>query len=99
MNVKTKRLAIAVAQMKFRAAIGENVSWIVQVIHSSAKAGADVILFPECAVTGYNCDLARVSRSQITAALQSISSAARAAKCQVLVGSPTFIGRRKFNSL
>jgi predicted amidohydrolase len=97
--MKASRLAIAVAQMKFRAAIGDNVSWIIKIIHSSAKAGADAILFPECAVTGYNCDLARISRSEIGGALRTIASEARAAQRYVLVGSPTFKGRKRFNSL
>ena len=43
--MKPNRLAIAVAQMNFRAAISDNVSCIAEVIHSSAKAGADAILF------------------------------------------------------
>ena len=98
-SMKARRLAIAVAQMKFRAAIGDNVSWIIKIIHSSAKAGADAILFPECAVTGYNSDFTRVSRPEIDAALQSIALEARAARCHVLVGSPTFVGRKRFNSL
>jgi predicted amidohydrolase len=97
--MKPTGFAIAVAQMKFRAAIMDNVSWITDVIHSSARAGADAILFPECAVTGYNCDFARVSRSEIAAALQTIASEARAARRYVLVGSPTFKGRKRFNSL
>lgn len=98
-SMKASRLAIAVAQMKFRAAVSENVSWIIEIIHSSAKAGADAILFPECAVTGYNRDFARISRSEIGGALRTIASEARAAQRYVLVGSPTFKGRKRFNSL
>jgi len=97
--MKSNRLVVAVAQMKFRAAIGDNVSWITGVIHSSARAGADAVLFPECAVTGYNCDFARILRSEIDVALQTIASEARAARCYVLVGSPTFSGRKRHNSL
>jgi predicted amidohydrolase len=97
--LKTNRLTVAAAQMRFRSAIGENVSWIKQVIRSSAKAGADVVLFPECAVTGYNLDFATVSPSAIGDALQAVASEARAARCCVLVGSPTFSGRKRFNSL
>jgi predicted amidohydrolase len=97
--MKASRLAIAVAQMKFRAAISENVSWIIEIIHSSAKAGADAILFPECAVTGYNRDFARISRSEIGRALRTVASEARAAQRYVLIGSPTFKGRKRFNSL
>jgi len=97
--MKRTRFTIAVAQMKFRAAVGDNVFHITQAIHSSAKAGANVILFPECAITGYNCDFTQVSRSEIDSALQKIATAARSARRYVLVGSPTFSGRKRFNSL
>ena len=97
--MKLTRLTIAVAQMKFRAAISDNVAWIAQAIHSSAKADADAILFPECSVTGYNCDFARISRQEVDAALRTIALEARAAQCYVLVGSPTFKGGKRFNSL
>jgi predicted amidohydrolase len=97
--MKPARVVIAVAQMKFRTTIADNVSWIAEAIHSSAKAGAEVILFPECAVTGYNRDFAAVSPPEVEAALQRIGRAARAARCHVLVGSPTFAERKRFNSL
>src|SRR5262252_10637052 len=97
--MKSNQLTVAAAQMKFRAAIEENVSWINQAIQSAANAGADVVLFPECAVTGYNCDFTRVSPSQVEAALHAIASTARSAGCYVLVGCPTFNGRKRFNSL
>jgi len=98
-NMTPTRLTIAAAQMKSRATISDNVSWLTQVIHHSAKKGANAVLFPECAVTGYNCDFSRISRSQVGAALEIISSEARAARCYVLLGSPTFKGRKRFNSL
>jgi predicted amidohydrolase len=97
--MKPTRVVIAAAQMKFRTAIADNVSWIAEVIHSSAKAGTDIILFPECSVTGYNRDFVAVPPPEVEAALKSIAGAARAARCHVLVGSPTFVGRKRFNSL
>src|SRR6185437_886462 len=97
--MKPHRLTIAAAQMVFRANIDENVAWIVETIRSSAAGGADVILFPECSVTGYNCDFTKLGRSEIDTALARIAQAARAARCNVLVGSPTFSGRKRFNSL
>jgi predicted amidohydrolase len=97
--MKPTRVIIAAAQMKFRMAIGDNVSWITEVIHSSAKDGAEIILFPECAVTGYSRDFATVSRLEVQQALQSIARAARAAHRYVLVGSPTFAGNKRHNSL
>jgi predicted amidohydrolase len=98
-QMKTNRLMIAVAQMKFRPAVSENVVFITDIIRSSAKAGARVILFPECAVTGYRCEFGKISPAVIETALQNIASAARVANCYVLVGSPTFTGTKSFNSL
>jgi len=97
--MKSKSLTVAVAQMRFRATTTANVSWITEVTHSSAKNGANVILFPECAVTGYNRDFARIIPAEIGSALKAIAAAARSAKCYVLMGSPNFVGRKRFNSL
>jgi predicted amidohydrolase len=97
--MKNNQLTISGAQMKFRASIGENVPRIVKIIHSSAGRGSDVILFPECAVTGYHCDFSRISSSEIDGALRDIAHAARATRSHVLVGSPTFTGSKRFNSL
>jgi predicted amidohydrolase len=97
--VKTNRLIVAAAQMKFRAALKDNVVWITDTIHAAAKGGADVILFPECAVTGYNIDFAALAPKEVERALEAIGIAARQARCHVLVGSPTFAGRKRFNSL
>ena len=46
--MKPNRLTIAAAQMKFRSALGENVSWIKQIIHSLAKAGDFLENLPHC---------------------------------------------------
>ena len=54
--MKRSKLQITAVQMKFRPTIGQNVEQIVERIHSAARAGADVVLFPECAVTGYRRD-------------------------------------------
>ena len=94
-----KSLTIAAAQMIFRPRIDQNVAWIADTIHRSAASGADVILFPECAVTGYNLDFSSIRRDQIDAALARIAEAARRSRCNVLVGSPTLDGRKRFNSL
>ena len=98
-KVEVSSLTIAIAQMRFRSSTEENVEWIENVIHSSARGGADVVLFPECSVTGYNRDFSIIPHSEITTAFEVISRAARAAKCNVLVGSPTFRREGRFNSL
>lgn len=94
-----KRLQITAAQLKFRRPLPENVELLRQLIAEAAWAGSDVILFPECALTGYNIDFRTVSRDEIEHGLKAVSDAAKTSQCQVLIGSPTFAGRKRFNSL
>jgi predicted amidohydrolase len=57
------------------------------------------VLFPECALTGYNVDFHELKRGEIENGLKAIADAARAHRCHVLIGSPTFVRGRWFNSL
>jgi predicted amidohydrolase len=97
--MKRTKLRIAAVQMKFRPTINQNVEQIVERIHSAARAGADVILFPECAVTGYRRDFRGLTPGPVNQGCADVARAARAAGCNVLVGSPTFRNGRWFNSL
>jgi omega-amidase len=97
--MKSTKLTVAAAQMKFRASIADNVAWIVEQTHAAAKAQADAILFPECAVTGYSDNLANASAAEVETALKAVAKAARSSRCNVLVGSPTFADDKRFNSL
>ncbi|HRI15672.1 MAG TPA: carbon-nitrogen hydrolase family protein [Verrucomicrobiota bacterium] len=95
----TQHLQVAAAQMKFRPTLRENVELIRHLISQAAQCGSDLILFPECAITGYSVDFARVKASEIEAGLVAVAEAARAHRCHVLVGSPTYARGRWFNSL
>jgi predicted amidohydrolase len=94
-----KVLQIAAAQVKFRRTLGENVEIIRRFIAEATQAGSDVVLFPECALTGYNAHFHELKCGEIEKALKAVSDAARAHRCNVLVGSPTFARGRWFNSL
>jgi len=94
-----KVLKVAVAQLKFRRTVPENIALICRSISDAARAGSNVVLFPECALTGYNVDFHRVARAEVEQALSAVADAARAHRCHVLVGSPTFARGRRFNSL
>jgi predicted amidohydrolase len=94
-----KVLQIAAAQLKFRRTLPENVDLIRRLIAEAARAGTDVILFPECALTGYNMDFHKTARSEIENGLKLVSDAARVHRCHILIGSPTFARGRRFNSL
>src|SRR5262245_22227899 len=97
MPVRTLR--IAAAQLKFRGTLPENVELICQFISQAARAGSDAILFPECALTGYNVDFRRFTPKEVEHGLKVVADSARACRCNVLVGSPTFAGKHRLNSL
>jgi predicted amidohydrolase len=85
--------------MKFRPTLLENVELIRSFIASAARADCDVVLFPECALTGYNLDFRRITREAIENGLKTVADAARVHRCNVLMGAPTFARGRRFNSL
>jgi predicted amidohydrolase len=92
-------LKVTAAQMKFCPTLAGNVPRIREGIAQAASAGSDVVLFPECALTGYAVDFAQIGRAEVEAGLQAVADSARAHRCFVLVGSPTFSGGKRFNSL
>ena len=94
-----KVLQITAAQLKFRRTLPENVEIIRRLIAKATRAGSDVVLFPECALTGYNVDFRKLARGEIENGLKAVSDSARAHRCHVLIGSPTFARGRRFNSL
>jgi predicted amidohydrolase len=77
----------------------ENVELISRLIAQASRTGCDVVLFPECALTGYNVDFRKLARAEIENGLNAVADAARAARCHVLIGSPTLARGRRFNSL
>ena len=90
---------IAAAQLKFRQTLAENVESIRGFIAEAARTGSDVVLFPECALTGYNVDFRQIARGEIESGLKAVADAARTNRCNVLLGSPSFARGRWFNSL
>ena len=61
----TKALRIAAAQVKFRKTLPANVEVICRFIGEAAQAGSDAVLFPECALTGYNVNFRRIAAPEI----------------------------------
>jgi predicted amidohydrolase len=94
-----KILQIAAAQLKFRPSLPANVELIRRFIAEAARTGSDVVLFPECALTGYNVDFRQFTRDEVANGLEAVADAARAHRCNVLIGSPTFARGHRFNSL
>ncbi len=97
--MRAKVLQIAAVQLRFRRTLPENVELIRRFISEAARAGSDVVLFPECALTGYPVDFERLPRGEVEQGLKAVSEAAKAHRCHVLMGSPTLARRQRFNSL
>lgn len=97
--MKPGHLRVAAVQCQFQPTIAGNTLRIVNAIRKAARAHADIVLFPECAVTGYNLDFKDIDPAAVAQALREISETARSCSCNVLVGSPTFERSRLKNSL
>lgn len=96
---KKGSLRVAAVQMRFAQTIPENLQRIDQATAAAAKDGVDVILFPECATTGYACDFGTIDAAELRDAIQTLGSMAAHHRVQMLVGSPILCGRHLFNAL
>jgi predicted amidohydrolase len=92
-------LRVAAVQMIFADSLSGNLEKIELAATRAAKAGADVVLFPECATTGYAYDFATLKPAQLRRALRVVATIAAKQNVYLLVGSPIFAGRRLFNGL
>ena len=93
------RLRVAAVQMVFSASIEENLRTIGRMAAHVAKDGVDVVLFPECATTGYAGSFDRLDPGELRSAAATLSALAAQHRIQLLVGSPVLVGRRLYNAL
>lgn len=104
-SAKSRRLAapgrwrVAVVQMKFAISLAGNLTKIERAIHAAVRQRADVVLFPECATTGYMCDFAALQPRKIRAVLDAVGALAAKHRINVLIGSPVPCGQRWQNCL
>jgi predicted amidohydrolase len=94
-----KTIQVSAAQFNSHPSITENVQRIRGIVAQAARSGSDAVLFPECALTGYNIDFRRLSRGDVESGMKAVATAARDARCHVLIGAPTFERRKCYNSL
>ena len=85
--------------MVFAPTIEGNLARMEDAASRAAAAGADAILFPECATTGYSVDFATLGKGAVEGALDAVAAMAARHRVQVLAGSPVFMGRRLLNAL
>lgn len=98
-NPRPRSLRVAAVQMIFADSIPGNLEKIEHAAIQAAADGADAVLFPECATTGYACDFGALKPAALRQALRSVAAVAARLQVNLLVGSPIFAGRRLYNAL
>lgn len=93
------RLRLAAVQMKFAPTLDGNLAKIETAIRHAVRRRADVVLFPECATTGYACDFSKLRPAEVRTALARVGELAAEHRVNVLVGSPVFRGGKLENCL
>ncbi len=92
-------LRVAVVQLRFQNTLEANLRQLQEGIRRAAHRGADVVLFPECATTGYPVDFRSLDRSALRDCLAQVGAAAATHRIHVLLGTPWPTGRKWYNSL
>ncbi len=92
-------LRVAAVQMRFAPSIDKNLGQISRAVRTAVRRGADAILFPECATTGYGCDFRQLDRTALLGALNEIGRLAREHHVNLLVVTPLFRGNALLNCL
>jgi predicted amidohydrolase len=91
-------LKIAAAQMACSQNLQDNVERIKQLIRDARQKAADIVVFPELALTGARDeDIAAAAPEQLAQALAQVQKAARESQVYVVCGLPWFDGDRRQN--
>jgi predicted amidohydrolase len=85
--------------MRFDRTIDLNLARIERLLNEATRQRTDAVLFPECAVTGYDYDFSALRRAEIREALTAVGRMAAARRVNLLIGSPVFAGRKLYNCL
>ncbi len=95
----TGRLRVAAVQMKFSRTIAGNIPRIQEFLSAAARRRVDAVLFPECAVTGYDYDFSNLDGRELRESLAVVSEASARHKTNVLIGTPIFCRGLLYNCL
>ena len=92
------RLSIAAVQMACSTRLDENVVHMEELIGQAKEGGAEVVVFPELAVTGArDSEILAAKQADLEAALAALQEAARKSEMYVVFGMPWHDGSRRTN--
>jgi predicted amidohydrolase len=93
-----RSIKIAAAQIVYSRDINKNVAKITDYIRLAAKEGADIVVFPELAVTGCSQKgISAASKSMLDSALDRIRNEADVKNMYVIVGMPYLVDGHRMN--
>ncbi len=73
----THMLRVGIAQISNYFEYEANLRSILRALETHAKSGVDVVLFPECVVTGFNTKMLNIDKEGVLASVRAVQSAAR----------------------
>lgn len=92
-------LTVACVQMRWDRPLEENLTRCRAFLREAAREGADLVLLPECALSGYDIDyIGGLPRTDLEAAVDEVKTEAAKAGATVVLGTPTFDLRGRRNS-
>jgi predicted amidohydrolase len=92
-------LSVAVVQLRSSKELSKNIERIVNHIRDAASHGAEVVVFPECALTGYFDDvITTVSVEQLSGAEKQLAKACKEAAVYAIIGTPHRTNQTLYNS-
>jgi predicted amidohydrolase len=95
----TNHLKVAAVQMRSSRDLAENVAHIKRSLHHCADQGVRVVVFPECAMSGYFEVVAtNLTAAQISGAEDEVAATCRELRIYAVVGSPYRDGNKLLNS-
>lgn len=90
---------VASVQMRSSRDQETNVRNIAEHLKNCARKGAEVVLFPECALTGYYADVIRAgNKDQIEKGIKQVAAACKENRIAAVLGTPTWEGDKLLNS-
>lgn len=94
-----QRLRVAAVQFRSSGDLADNVSRISHALRQCADQGARVVVFPECALSGYiEQVVTNLTAAQLANAEQQLADACRTAGVYAVIGMPWREGGKLYNS-
>lgn len=96
---KSSMLAVAVVQMRSSKDLAKNTERIAGHIRDCASNGAQVVVFPECALSGYFEDaITKLTEEQLARAEQNLADVCKEAAVYAIIGTPHRTDDKLYNS-